>query len=141
LAFDEETWHIAAIASLAVNIIVFTLVSLFTQRPADEVSAAEACLVDNVRRPQRMELVAGSPQEFAQQLAKPLGNRAAQQEVEQALRDLKMPFDERRPYALRRLRDRLEANLSGLMGPAVAQDMIETFLPFKIGRASCRERV
>ena len=134
LAFDEETWHIAAIASLAVNIVVFTLVSLFTRRSADEVSAAEACLVDNVRRPQRMELVAGSPQEFAQQLAKPLGNRAAQQEVEQALRDLKLPFDERRPYALRRLRDRLEANLSGLMGPAVAQEMIETFLPFKLAR-------
>ena len=134
LAFDEETWHIAAIASLAANIVVFTLVSLFTQRSADEVSAAEACLVDNVRRPQRMELVASSPQEFAQQLAKPLGNRAAQQEVEQALRDLKLPFDERRPYALRRLRDRLEANLSGLMGPAVAQEMIETFLPFKLAR-------
>ena len=134
LAFDEETWHIAAIASLAVNIMVFTLVSLFTQRSADEVSAAEACLVDNVRRPQRMELLASSPQEFAQQLAKPLGNRAAQQEVEQALRDLKLPFDERRPYALRRLRDRLEANLSGLMGPAVAQEMIETFLPFKLAR-------
>ena len=134
LAFDEESWHIAAIASLTINIVVFTLVSLFTQRSTDEISAAEACLVDNVRRPQRMELIASSPQEFAQQLAKPLGNRAAQQEVEQALRDLQLPFDERRPYALRRLRDRLEANLSGLMGPAVAQEMIETFLPFKLAR-------
>ncbi len=141
LTFDEESWHIAAIASLATNIMVFTLVSLFTQRSAEEVSAAEACLVDNVRRPQRMELVASSPQEFAQQLAKPLGNRAAQQEVEQALRDLKLPLDERRPYALRRLRDRLEANLSGLMGPAVAQDMIETFLPFKITRGYVTEDI
>ena len=35
---------------------------------------------------------------------------------------------------MRRLRDRLEANLSGLMGPAVAQEMIETFLPFKLAR-------
>src|SRR5690554_5150945 len=141
LTFDEESWHIAAIASLATNIMVFTLVSLFTQRSAEEVSAAEACLVDNVRRPQRMELVASSPQEFAQQLAKPLGNRAAQQEVEQALRDLKLPLDERRPYALRRLRDRLEANLSGLIGPAVAQDMIETFLPFKITRGYVTEDI
>ncbi|WP_305888514.1 sensor histidine kinase [Pseudomonas sp. MYb185] len=132
VSLDSESWHIAAIVSLTTNIVVFTLVSLFTQRSTDEISAAEACLVDNVRRPQRMELVASSPQEFAQQLAKPLGNRAAQQEVEQALRDLKLPFDERRPYALRRLRDRLEANLSGLMGPAVAQEMIETFLPFKL---------
>ncbi|SDR69293.1 Two-component sensor kinase CbrA [Halopseudomonas litoralis] len=134
LTLDAESWHISAIASLTTNIVVFTLISLFTQRPTDEISAAEACLVDNVRRPQRMELVAGSPQEFAQQLAKPLGNKAAQQEVEQALRDLKLRFDERRPYALRRLRDRLEANLSGLMGPAVAQEMIETFLPFKLAR-------
>ena len=31
--------------------------------------AAEACAVDNVRRPQRRELFAGSPQEFASQLA------------------------------------------------------------------------
>lgn len=134
LSFNPDTWHIAAITSLTVNIVVFTLVSLFTQRSAEEQSAAEACSVDNVSRPQRMELVASSPQEFAQQLAKPLGNKTAQQEVEQALRDLKLPFDERRPYALRRLRDRLEANLSGLMGPAVAQDIIETFLPFKMAR-------
>ena len=59
--------------------------------------------------------------------------KAAQKEVEQALRDLYLPFDERRPYALRRLRDRIEANLSGLMGPSVAQDMVETFLPYKSG--------
>jgi PAS domain S-box-containing protein len=51
--------------------------------------------------------------------------------VEQALRDLQLPFDEQRPYALRRLRDRIEANLSGLMGPSVAQDIVENFLPYK----------
>jgi len=44
-----------------------------------------------------------------------------------------MPFDEHRPYALRRLRDRIEANLSGLMGPSVAQDIVENFLPYKHG--------
>ncbi|HDZ55757.1 MAG TPA: PAS domain-containing protein [Pseudomonas xinjiangensis] len=134
LNFNEDTWHFAAIASLAANIVVFTLVSLFTQRSSEERGAAEACSVDNVSRTQRLELIANSPQEFAQQLAKPLGNKTAQQEVEQALSDLQLPFDERRPYALRRLRDRLEANLSGLMGPAVAQEMIETFLPFKLAR-------
>ena len=132
MSFNPDTWHLAAIAALAVNILVFALVSVFTQRSAEEISAAEACSVNNVSRPQRLELLATSPQEFAQQLAKPLGNVTAQQEVEQALRDLGLPFNERRPYALRRLRDRLEANLSGLMGPAVAQDMIETFLPFKL---------
>ncbi|WP_373389100.1 ATP-binding protein [Pseudomonas alcaligenes] len=130
---DENSWHLAAVGSLAANVLVFTLVSLFTEASDEEKSAAEACTVDNVRRPQRRELVAGSPQEFAAELAKPLGAVTAQKEVERALRDLHLPFDERRPYALRRLRDRIEANLSGLMGPSVAQDMVETFLPYKAG--------
>ncbi|WP_287814052.1 ATP-binding protein, partial [Pseudomonas sp.] len=130
---DDTSWHMAAIASLAANVLMFTLISLFSNPSAEEASAAEACAVDNVRRPQRRELHAASPQEFATQLAKPLGAKAAQKEVEQALRDLYLPFDERRPYALRRLRDRIEANLSGLMGPSVAQDMVETFLPYKSG--------
>ncbi|MGE8500463.1 MAG: sensor histidine kinase [Pseudomonas sp.] len=130
---DDSSWHLAAIGSLAANVLVFTLVSLFTEASDEEKSAAEACAVDNVRRPQRRELLAMSPQEFATQLAKPLGAKTAQREVEQALRDLHLPFDEGRPYALRRLRDRIEANLSGLMGPSVAQDIVETFLPYKSG--------
>jgi len=133
---DDTSWHLAAIASLAANVLVFTLVSLFTEPSSEEQSAAEACAVDNVRRPQRRDLVATSPQEFAAELAKPLGARTAQREVEQALRDLQLPFDEQRPYALRRLRDRLEANLSGLMGPSVAQDIVENFLPYKSGSES-----
>ncbi|MGB4073649.1 sensor histidine kinase [Pseudomonas sp.] len=133
---DDSSWHLAAIGSLAANVLVFTLVSLFTEASDEEKSAAEACAVDNVRRPQRRELLANSPQEFAAQLAKPLGAKTAQREVEQALRDLHLPFDEGRPYALRRLRDRLEANLSGLMGPSVAQDIVETFLPYKAGSES-----
>ena len=130
---DDSSWHLAAIASLAANVLAFTLVSLFTEASSEEISAAEACAVDNVRRPQRRELFAATPQDFATQLAKPLGAKAAQSEVEQALRDLHLPFDENRPYALRRLRDRIEANLSGLMGPSVAQDIVETFLPYKSG--------
>ena len=133
---DENSWHLAAIGSLAANVLVLTLVSLFSDTSDEEKSAAEACTVDNVRRPQRRELVSGSPQEFAAELAKPLGAVTAQKEVERALRDLHLPFDEHRPYALRRLRDRLEANLSGLMGPSVAQDIVENFLPYKSGSAA-----
>lgn len=130
---DDTSWHLAAITSLAANVLVFILISLLSEASSEEKSAAEACAVDNVRRPQRRELLAVSPQDFATQLAKPLGAKTAQREVEQALHDLHLPFDEHRPYALRRLRDRLEANLSGLMGPSVAQDIVEVFLPYKSG--------
>lgn len=128
---DDTSWHLAAITSLAANVLVFSLVSIFTEPSPEERSAGEACAVDNVRRPQRRELLATSAQEFATQLARPLGAKIAQREVKQALRDLHLPFDESRPFALRRLRDRIEANLSGLMGPSVAQDIVETFLPYK----------
>lgn len=131
LTFDPGSWHLPAVASLAVNVLVFSLVSLFTQASPEETSAAEACTIENTRLPQRRELIAASPHDFAAQLARPLGARTAQQEVERALQELHMPFDEHRPYALRRLRDRIEANLSGLMGPSVAQDIVTNFLPYK----------
>lgn len=133
---SDNNWHLAAIASLAANIIIFTLVSLFSEASSEERSAAEACAVDNISRPQRRELLVHSPQDFVNQLAKPLGAVVAHKEVEQALHDLHLPFNEHRPYALRRLRDRLEANLSGLMGPGVAQEIVENFLPYQSGNES-----
>lgn len=130
---DDSTWHLAAIASLTANVLLFALVSLFTEPSSRERSAAEACAVGNVRRQPRRELEVTSPQDFASQLSKPLGAKTAQREVERALHELELPFDERRPYALRRLRDQIEANLSGLMGPSFAQDIVSTFLPYKKG--------
>ena len=130
---DDSSWHLAAITSLTANVLFFALVSLFTEANPRERSAAEACAVGNVRRQPRRELIATSPQDFASQLSKPLGAKTAQRELERALNELTLPFDERRPYALRRLRDQIEANLSGLMGPSFAQDIVSTFLPYKKG--------
>ena len=130
---DDRNWHFSAIAALSVNCMTFILVSLLSRTSHEEQRAAQACAVNNVRRPERRELFARSPQDFATELAKPLGAVTAQREVEHALKDLQLPFDEHRPFALRRLRDRIEANLSGLMGPSVAQDLVSTFLPYKTG--------
>ena len=128
---DERTWHLAALASLAVNLLVFSVVSLFTDSSVEEIRAAEACAVDNMYLPQRRELEASSPQEFINQLGIPLGQQTAQNEVAQALYALQLPNDEHRPYALRRLRDHIEASLSSLMGPNVAQELVKKFLPYK----------
>ncbi|QEY58788.1 GHKL domain-containing protein [Pseudomonas sp. C27(2019)] len=129
---DDRNWHFSAIAALSANCFTFILVSLLTRTSIEEQRAAQACVVNYVRRPERRDLFARNPQEFAAELAKPLGAVTAQREVEQALKDLQFPFDESRPFALRRLRDRIEANLSGLMGPSVAQDLVNTFVPYKV---------
>ncbi|MDP2286559.1 MAG: ATP-binding protein [Pseudohongiella sp.] len=126
---NMNTREIVAL-SLVCNIALFMLVSLLTRSSTEERISADICSVDNLRRQRRAGLTASSPQEFIAQLTKPLGERTATREVMQALRDLNMDKQESRPQALRQLRSRLEANLSGLLGPAIAHDLIDRFLPF-----------
>lgn len=130
-AVNESNWHLAALSAFAVNVVLFTLVSLTTSQKASELSAAEACSIDTVSRPSRRPLIATHSNDVITALSKPLGRYVAEREVYQALKDLQLPSYEDRPYALRRLRARLEANLSGLMGPTVAHDIVTRYLPFQ----------
>lgn len=128
---DESNWHLPALLSLAINVVLFVMISLSTKQKASELAAAQACSVDTVSRPSRRPLIAGNSNDIITSLSKPLGRYVAEREVYQALNDLQLPSYEDRPYALRRLRARLEANLSGLMGPTVANDIVSRYLPFK----------
>ncbi len=131
----SDNYTIATFA-VALNFVVFGLVSLLTEASPEEIQAAETCNVDNLRRPQRWALSVTSPREVIERLTKPLGKRTALREVELALNDLAMSLDETRPYALRRLRDQLESNLSGLLGPAVANDILASAIPYVIQNTS-----
>ncbi len=128
---DVSNWYIFTFASLALNVCVFALVSVLSKSNKDETSAAQACSLGALSRPQRRELVATSSEDFVQQLAVPLGLNVARREVERSRNQLKLPAIEYRPYQLRRLRDQVEVNLSGLLGPAVARDMVKRNLGFK----------
>ena len=128
---NMDSWHVAAMGSFVVNLILFVLVSLASQQKESEKAAAEACSVDTISRPNRRPLIATQSNDIIACLSKPLGRYVAEREVYQALEDLSLPSYEDRPYALRRLRARLEANLSGLMGPTVAHDIISRHLPFE----------
>ena len=130
-ATNMDNWHIAAMGSFATNLILFVVISSVTKQKSSERAAAEACSVDTVSRPSRKPLMASHSNDVIVSLSKPLGRYVAEREVHQALKDLNLPSYEDRPYALRRLRARLEANLSGLMGPTVAHDIISCNLPFQ----------
>ena len=123
-----------ALVSLGINTALFIVISFVTRRSSDEEKiAAEICSMDDVARPTRRILSVYSPAEFSQRLALSLGENTAKSEVERALSELQFSSSETRPYALRRLRARLEANLSGLLGPAVAHRIIEGRIPFLPG--------
>jgi signal transduction histidine kinase len=57
-----------------------------------------------------------------------LGAAAASAEVERARLDLALAADEDRPVELRRLRDRIEQNLSGLLGPVLSRGVVDAGL-------------
>lgn len=129
----DDPWSSATLVSLAVNVALFLLVSLLTQPDAEERVAAEICSMTDLARPLRKVLSVGSAAEFKDRLMPLLGEQTAESECQRALRELRFDPGESRPYALRRLRARLEANLSGLLGPAVAIRIMDTALPYEPG--------
>lgn len=127
----EPAWYTVTLVALAANILTFILVSLITRTSEGERAAAEACSVDAVIRPKRLPLAARTGEDFKRHLSEALGREVAEREVDNALEALGLSSHDGRPYALRRLRDRIQANLSGLMGPSVAQDIVDRFLPYQ----------
>ncbi len=132
LAFESINTREIVAMSLVCNIILFVAISMWTRTSAEERASADVCAIDTIRRRNRTGLVAKTPDDFIAKLTKPLGERTATREVLQALRDLNISRLEKRPHNMRLLRGRLEANLSGLLGPSIAHDLIDRFLPFTI---------
>ncbi|MGI9295999.1 MAG: histidine kinase dimerization/phospho-acceptor domain-containing protein, partial [Pseudomonadales bacterium] len=135
---DTPIWQIATITSLGINVLLFVLVSIASKTSEEERAAAEICSTDDLRRPIRQGLDVRSPTEMKNRLAQSLGKTTAQREVDNALLELDLSDTEGRPYALRRLRDQVEANLSGLFGPSIAHDVINRLLPYTQPAAGLR---
>src|SRR5690554_743352 len=131
-----EHWSAITLYSLGLNTVLFVGVSMLTQQTEEESYSAELCAADELAHPVRQALDVHSADEFKARLAKPLGKVTANREVDIALSELKLSINERRPYALRRLRDQREANLSGLMGIHVAGEIMDNHLPYQLAEAS-----
>ena len=137
----ESIWSAATISSLGINICLFALASVLTKTSDEEAMSAEICSMDDLNRPMRQILGVRNPLEVKQNLAKALGETTANSEVDRALHDLRLSQDEDRPYALRRLRARIEANLSGLLGPAVAYDIMQRCVPYQLNTPQVSEDI
>jgi PAS domain S-box-containing protein len=122
-------WNFVASASMMANLCTLVLVSLFTHTSKNERLAARMCSMDSLAQPDHGRLLVKNPGDFIAALSAPLGIETARNEVMQALRDLGLDEHETRPYHLQRLRVQTEANLSALLGPAIARQIMERFLP------------
>jgi len=123
----QDKWQFATFWSLAANSLLFIVFSLLSRPGRVERESAYACVLESIAPP-RGVVTAETTTQFRQQLAQVMGPRAAAREVHQALEDLGMPSSEIRPNQLRRLRERIERNLSGLMGPQMAHMIVDTRL-------------
>lgn len=125
-------WSQITLISLGLNSLTFIGLSLLTTQGEDERFSADICADDELSQPLRLSLELRSAREFRSQLAEVLGPQSARDEVAKALSQLSLTIDERRPYALRRLRDQIEANLSGLMGIGIANDILDRCIPYAV---------
>lgn len=131
-----DYWSEITITSFCVNVAALILVSMFTEASVEERYSADLCAEDELSHPLRMILDIHSAHQFIDRLSERLGLSLAQKEVQKALHDLGLSDNERRPYALRRLRDKLEANLSGLVGTAVANEIMDKQIPYHLPEES-----
>ncbi|WP_258868068.1 ATP-binding protein [Alkalilimnicola ehrlichii] len=113
--------------SLAINTLLFAVVSLWKAPDERERDAAAACRNINVRL-SSPAVKAGSPKQFIDRLAPVTGSIAAHKEVATALQDLGLSWDEKRPSRLHRLRQQIERNLSGMLGPVLARMIVDEHL-------------
>ncbi len=139
IMLPADAWSGATLISLGLNVAIFAIVSLLVPTSDEERAAAQVCALDVLNRPRRRTLNVHDAQEIERRLAQALGASSAKREVDRALEDLAFDRSENRPYALRRLRDRIETNLSGLLGPAVALDMVNRVLPYETTEESTED--
>jgi len=118
----NEKFEFQFFFSFVLNALLFVTVSLSHAPTQDEADAARAC-AEIGDPPPRGAVLATSPREIRAGL-EPVVGVVATNEVERALRDLGIGWEESRPIQLFRLRNRLERNLSALVGPVLARVVV-----------------
>lgn len=131
IQLNNRNWHFLTIASVIINFGVMFIVSLLTPTREEEAVAAEQCGQDLFARQRYRQLAIESAYEFKIRLSKPLGEQVAEQEVSTAMQELGLTRNENRPFVLQKLRNRIETNLSRLLGPSRAQEILSEHIPFR----------
>lgn len=127
-----DQWRIITLLSLGLNTMVFLCISYWTNQAPEERYSAELCSEDELSHPVRLTLDIRSPDEIIERLSSRIGRSTAKTEVNRALHRLSMHPNESRPYALRRLRDEVEANLSSLIGISMASEIMDRLVPYRV---------
>ena len=135
-----DVWTFSVTLTLGANALLFVLGSLLSRPNQQEIEAGQACCP---REPFFTSIdlpLARDVSEMEAELAATLGTMPARHEIQRALDDLGLPRHTRSRRDLRRLRERIERNLSGLLGPVLARMIVDQHLRLDAaGRSSLGE--
>lgn len=118
----ESHWPFVTFWSLTVNSTLLALGSLLSRPQPREIAADQAVRLNAMLLRERVRTP--GPAELQQQLAPALGTDNARRELQRALQECGLADDEWRPHPLLRLEACLERNLSGLLGPHLARQLL-----------------
>ena len=121
-------WHWITFSSLIANCFTFYIISLFTNTSKEEIGRAQLCSYDNYDLNHVLESKSTLP-ELEKRLGQIIGAKAAHHEVNKVLYALNFNYDEKRTFAIEQFRNQLEANLCGLLGPSMTQNIMLTCFP------------
>jgi len=124
-AVNTDNWQAPTMTAFIANSLVFVGISLCKSPSEQERYAAEACMSTHIKKPTRATLAVNNVSGFIRQLSITIGMESAKNEVYHALKELDLTPEETRPYNLRRLKDQIEINLSSILGPIMAGNIIE----------------
>ncbi len=119
-AMDALTF--ATFASLSINVLLFGVVSLLFRPKGGEEEAAAICVDGGPAKP---AAPARSQDELQARLAPFIGAKLAADVTERAVEDLGIAAQGASPLSLRRLGERVEQNLSGILGPLFARLVVQ----------------
>ena len=124
----QDQWTFVTLSTLSINSLLFITFSILMRQSPAEKEAAALC-AQELTAPYRNRVRLQSPKEFVPALTPTLGPETAKFEVKRAQQDLKIQDEETDTRILSRLRERIERNLSGLVGPQLARDVVNIRLP------------
>lgn len=122
-AVRTDIWTLSTFCTLSVNALLFIVGSLITKPSPEEASAAQMAN-DQAEFSLQHTTVARSVLHYRYALQHALGNKVAAHELERALSESHISKDETRRSELRILHDHLERNLTGLVGPTLAREIL-----------------
>ena len=123
IAVETDIWSLSTFCTLSTNGLLFIVFSLLTEPSKDETSAAQMANELTALTFQSAP-VARSVMHYHYALQHSLGNKVADEELQRALQETNIASDETRRSELLLLHDHLERNLTGLLGPTMAREIL-----------------